>query len=62
MGGINCEINTDMYPLLYTKEITTRDLLHSKGLLYPLPTITCNGKECKSAAESLCCPAETTTL
>ena len=34
MGGINCEICIDMYPLLYIKEITTKDLLHSKGLLY----------------------------
>ena len=34
MGGINWEIRTDVYPLLYIKEITTQDLLHSAGLLY----------------------------
>ena len=67
MGGINWEIRTDVYPLLYIKEITTQDLLHSAGLLYSVSYDNKNGKECNgkesgSAAESLCCTAETTTL
>ena len=30
-GGINWEIETDIYTLLYIKQITTKDLLYSTG-------------------------------
>ena len=30
-GGINWEIGTDTYPLLYIKQITNKDLLYSPG-------------------------------
>ena len=30
-GGIDWELGVDMYPLLYLKEITNKDLLYSRG-------------------------------
>ena len=30
-GGINWEVGIDMYTLLYTKQITNKDLLYSTG-------------------------------
>ena len=46
-GGINWEIGIDIYILLYIKQITNKDLLHSTGNSTQNSILTCMGKESK---------------
>ena len=45
--GINWEIGIDIYTLLYTKQITNKDLLYSIGNSTQYPVMTYMGKESK---------------
>lgn len=63
-GWINWEIGIDICTLLYIKQITKKDLLHSTGHSTQYPVMTCMEKEflkrvavCIRIAESLCCTA-----
>ena len=47
-GGINWEIGIDIYTLLYIKQITNKDLLHSTGNSTQNSVLTYMGKESKS--------------
>ena len=44
-GGIGWEFGTDMYTLLYLKQITNKDLLYSTGNSAQYSVITYMGKE-----------------
>ena len=64
---INWEIGIDIYTLLYIKQITKKDLLHSTGNSTQYSVMTCMEKEflkrvaiCIRITESLCCTAEIT--
>ena len=46
-GGINWEIGTDIYTLLYIKEITNKDLLYSTGNSTQYSVMVYMGKESK---------------
>ena len=47
--GINWEIRTDVYTLLYIKQITNNDLLYSTGNATQYSVMTYLGKESKKA-------------
>ena len=42
---LNQEIGTNIYTLLYTKQITNKDLLYSIGNSTQCPVVTYKGKE-----------------
>ena len=44
-GGINWEIGTDIYTLLYIKQITNKDLLYTTGNSSQYSVMTYMGKE-----------------
>ena len=46
-GGINWEIGTDIYTLLYIKQITNKDVLCSTGNSTQYSVMTYMGKESK---------------
>ena len=46
-GGINWEIGTDIYTLLYIKQITNKDLLYSTGNSTQYSVMAYMGKESK---------------
>ena len=46
-GGINWEIEIDIYILLYIKQITNKDLLYSTGNLTQYSVMTYMGKNLK---------------
>ena len=46
-GGINWEIGTDIYTLLYIKQISNKDLLYSTGNSTQYSVMTYMGKESK---------------
>ena len=62
--GINHKFGINIYTLLYIKQITNKDLLHSTGN-YKYFVITYKGKESEKEYiyinESLCCTPETNT-
>ena len=45
VGGIDWEFGTDMYTLIYLKQITNKDLLYSTGNSAQSSVITKMGKE-----------------
>ena len=44
-GGINWDIGTDIFTLLYTKEITSKNLLCSRGNSTQYPVMVYMGKK-----------------
>lgn len=44
-GGINWDIGTDIFTLLYTKEITSKNLLRSRGNSTQYPVMVYMGKK-----------------
>ena len=72
-GRINWEIGTDIYTLLYIKEITNKDLLFSTRNSSQYSVMTCMGKQSKKEwryiyiyiyiciTDSLYCTAEINT-
>ena len=64
---INWEIGTDIYTLLYIKQITNKDLLYSRGNSTQYSVMTFMGKESKKVVigiymtDSLCSTPETNT-
>ena len=66
-GGRNQEFGTDIYTLLYIKQIIKKDLLYSTGKSTQYSVITYMGKECEKECiclcitDSLCCIPEPNT-
>ena len=68
-GGINWEVGTDVYMLLYIKQMGDKELLDSTGKLTQYCVVPYMGKESEkewvsvcSITDSLCCTSETKTI
>ena len=67
-GGLNWEAGTDIYTLLYIKQITNKNLLYNTENSTQYSVMTYMGIEskkkvdiCICITDSLCCTAETNT-
>ena len=63
--GMNWQIETDIYTLLYVKQTTSKNLLYSTENSTQYSVMTYMGKESKRVdrcmTDSLCCTPETNT-
>ena len=54
-GGVNWEIEIDVYTLLYIKQVTNKDLLYSTGNSTQYSVMTYMGKESKKGVVICIC-------